>query len=130
MKTPDEIKKGLELCCEGKCSECPYREECDEHLACGGDMLPADVVLNDISALIQQLEAAQPKWISVEERLPEQGKTVNLLWKRASGKCEVVCGYRCLGFNTGIAFHIFDYNIYGWSDVTHWMPLPEPPKEV
>lgn len=56
MKTPEEIKKGLECCIVGKCSECPYMHECDDHLSEGGEMLPADVVLNDIAARIQQLE--------------------------------------------------------------------------
>ena len=36
MKTPDEIKKGLECCLFGKCRSCPYSEEygcdCSEHL--------------------------------------------------------------------------------------------------
>ena len=55
-RTPDEIKKGLECCIVGECSKCPYMHECDDHLAKGGDMLPADVVLADMHSLIQQLE--------------------------------------------------------------------------
>lgn len=50
MKTPDEIKKGLE-CCQGavKCEECPYETECDLPF---GDDNKADAL-----AYIQQLEA-------------------------------------------------------------------------
>lgn len=60
MKTPDDIKKGLECCIVGECSKCPYMHECDDHLTEGGDMLPADVVLADMLSLIQQLESE--KW--------------------------------------------------------------------
>lgn len=57
MKMPEEIKKGLENCCAGICSGCPYGEECEKHLAGGGDMIPADVVfIDDALAYIQQLE--------------------------------------------------------------------------
>lgn len=76
-------------------------------------------------------EYAQPKWISVEDDQPEAGKTVQLLWKRASGKVQSVCGYMLPHNDIAITyrFHIFDYNIYAWEDVTHWAPLLEPPKE-
>lgn len=56
MKTPDEINKGLECCVEGKCSECPYFKVCDEHLATGGDVVPAGEPLADWLALVKQLE--------------------------------------------------------------------------
>ena len=57
MKTPDEIKKGLEMCgVYGECSKCPYIQQCDEHIANGGDYRPADVILTDALALIQQVE--------------------------------------------------------------------------
>lgn len=80
---------------------------------------------------IQQLEADRPKWISVEDEPPETGKTVQLLWKRASGKIQSVCGYMLPKNDVAktFRFHILDYNIYAWGDVTHWMPLPEAPKE-
>lgn len=59
---PEEIKKGLE-CCNHEyvdCHNCPYNEV-GEGWAC--------VVERNADALdyIQQLEAALPKWISVEE---------------------------------------------------------------
>lgn len=99
-RTPEEIKKGLELCRVGKCSECPYREECDEHLACGGDMLPADVVLNDIAALIQQLEAERDRYkreldAAVKELRRTHNCNICKHHKKSGGTCEgwSVCGY-------------------------------------
>lgn len=64
------------------------------------------------------------KWISVEERLPENAESGN--WTAANVFCKD--GH----------IRIYDYNIkskkwkHGLNDimvkVTHWMPLPEPPK--
>lgn len=62
-----------------------------------------------------------PRWISVEERLPE--------------KCEyVICIVRFGedAWNHELGFVINNSWVHaGRSDgiVTHWMPLPEPPKE-
>ena len=58
------------------------------------------------------------KWIPVSERLPEKYKEV--LVHRLTG-CEVTC---CIDTKNRKWFgdEICCY------DVTHWMPLPEPPK--
>jgi hypothetical protein len=54
------------------------------------------------------------KWISVDERLPEDGVKVLCCTKTKSGNRNIVIGYHdgrwCCGMN---------------SNVTHWMPLPE-----
>lgn len=73
MKTPEEIKKGLEVCradeCHGQHTSCPYVDDelCMMHI-CG-----------DALALIEHLDAKVPKWISVEERMPEHGTDVLVL---------------------------------------------------
>ena len=65
-------------------------------------------------------EAGKPKWIPVGERLPEEDEGVVLVY---SGEVEPAV----------ISGDIFlEYDKYeGWviNNVTHWMPLPEPPKE-
>lgn len=68
MRTPEEIKKGLEYCSEKakrktKCSECIYFN--DPRGWC------STVITKDALAYIQQLEAQQPCWISAGERLPD-----------------------------------------------------------
>lgn len=77
------------------------------------------------------------QWISVKDKLPEKS-------------CQVLC--YCAGgsifnaeydesidddFPIGFWEQYYDHETYGWqgeewnpiNDVTHWMPLPEPPKE-
>lgn len=67
MKTPEGIKRGLENCTRlGGCVSCPYFV--DNTMAQCTPVLAADAI-----AYIQQLEAKIPKWISVKERLPDEG---------------------------------------------------------
>lgn len=115
MKTPEEIKKALDCCNQFRsgghwniCSKCP----CDIGIGrCDGTLE------TDALAYIQQLEAQVPRWISVEERLPEDNKTVFVVCKD--------------GFTTMMLFRDGDWCWYGNTDdsITHWMPLPQPPKE-
>ena len=68
--------------------------------------------------LAKQLESAQPKWISVEERLPETDERVLFVDDGEVG----------FGIVRGWALRemISETDIHR---ITHWMPLPEPPKE-
>lgn len=146
MKTPEEIKKGLECCnnmADG-CMKCPYETEVEFGWHC--------VVERNIDALayIEQLEdgidriyklakdikvpTTNPEWISVKEKLPETH------------------GQKCVGLYSQHGDdrpypypHVFTWNAYGdngyvngphFSDegldglkVHYWMPLPEAPKE-
>ena len=137
MKTPDEIKKGLECCLKvGACNdECPYYND-----GCGDDQ-----ELKDAIAYIQQLEgelnaividhpyesgfmagfkAAHPKWISVEERLPDNFEERVLV---------CIEDGNCIIGNPSEDTDRFDPIRKRWvrygDMVTRWMPLPEPPKE-
>lgn len=146
-KTPDEIKKAMAYCVEPYCpgEKCPYWDA----ESCAQDKT------YDALALIQQLEAELrvtkanhqhtidiaekqkeqiqklksvivklnkervPEWISVEEMLPERDK-------------EVLCFF-VYPDSTTVCQNVY-YGNGHWlgegSFVTHWMPLPEPPKEV
>ena len=62
------------------------------------------------------------EWISVKDRLPEE--KVNCIVHYKHAYCDNddywaigVCFYDCEKFQIGLAYK-----------VTHWMPLPEPPK--
>ena len=158
MKKPEEIKKGLETCVseDGSCDDCPYAMEFRKDLyVCYStkravmadalayiqqlerekDDLLEERELNDyLRDRVKQLEAQVPRWISVEERLPEiaehRGKydvSVRVLCAclQKSGRRMVKEGY----------FEIFDGKYFNWripgtiDKITHWMPLPEAPKE-
>lgn len=73
------------------------------------------------------LEAAptieQPTWISVDDRLPTEKVNCIVYYKHAyndnDGYWAIdVCFYDGVEFKVNLAYK-----------VTHWMPLPEPPKE-
>ena len=68
-------------------------------------------------------EKGKAKWIPVSERLPEVGD-------------RVLCNIKSFAFPGSFYQRILPYDKYGFKedniytdDVTHWMPLPEPPKE-
>lgn len=63
------------------------------------------------------------KWISVYERLPETFEPVLVARPTLGGQLKVEQGYRDVGPW---------WRVYGTRTkaVTHWMPLPQPPKEV
>ena len=117
MRTPEEIKKGLEICrgkCTGNKPHCPYDKYGD---GC------EDMLNRDALAYIQQLEAQQPRWISVGERLPEDDGY--FLCNRNDGSPDVVCMY----YGDG-DFLTPEPDLNNISHViTHWMPLPQSPEE-
>ncbi len=117
MRTPEEIKKGLEICrgkCTGNKPHCPYDKYGD---GC------EDTLNRDALAYIQKLEAQQPRWISVGERLPEDDGY--FLCCRNDGSPDVVCMY----YGDG-DFLTPEPELNNISHViTHWMPLPQSPEE-
>ena len=63
------------------------------------------------------------QWISVRDRLPEPGQKIIAVFRDSGGLMVDQARYRD---------DLFDFS--GWCNVqmesvTHWMPLPEPPKE-
>lgn len=167
-RTPEHIKAGLRCRVIGdtKCSDCAYYGTFLYEI--GQREYECDDIDSDALALIERLEAERdvalakvPRWISVEERLPESGVHVFVLCEiRANGGA--VRRYVCDGFHVeawkekagcysedcALVYNYEDDEYYleeGWYEViknweeynsvtiadfvTHWMPLPEPPKE-
>lgn len=93
-------------------------------------ILQAAEVIEDLEFACNRYEkdykdlcAYLPRWIPVKERLPDVRDSVLSL----TGDCDIyVCDYipsvKQFWTIPGDELHI--------DDITHWMPLPEPPKEV
>ena len=82
---------------------------------------------------IEELESKQSEWISVEERLPDNYRTVLVACEYTTiggGVRIIVIGLYGGGFwslaDADGTHHLTKYNMH--AVVTHWMPLPEAPK--
>lgn len=130
-RTAEAIKDKILWCCSAMCcGECKYDAD--------GDFCSSDTVLKDAIAMIERIESERdaalakvPKWISVEERLPEPYQHVIVhvrhtekwrgkakpedCWHVVEEDCWLGDGWDCNA----------DEDIH---EITHWMPLPEPPK--
>ena len=126
MRTPDEIKKGMNCCnvsaTHGYCQHCPYEpeEECEFELK------------RDALLYIQQLEAQVPRWINAEERQPDENDIGMLVVVSGKPRDNIIFDDAIM---IGFYYDGEGWVIEGWEEwenptVTHWMPLPEPPKEV
>jgi len=69
---------------------------------------------DQLRAEVERLKEAQ-RWIPVEERFPQAERAVLTLWKDSVRTVEWM--FRNGEWTTG-------------ATITHWMPLPQPPKEV
>ena len=67
--------------------------------------------------------AVADKWIPVTERLPKPNKLVLCWWHSGDGEKEH------FGFATFQSHGVWYVSNEGMPEVTHWMPLPEAPKE-
>ena len=85
---------------------------------------------------ISQIESNVPRWISVEERLPETCAETRSFYHSvtvlASENGRIMMGYFTASKDdgsydfTGVDSH---KKFYDFAKPSHWMPLPEPPKE-
>lgn len=93
-------------------------ENCLHYSACliNGEYVPTPCrAYEDKASYRKQSEA---EWISVEERLPEPKKWVLVFTRHMHHP--VVCFYEDVWYFLG--------GFFSKGQVTHWMPLPEPPK--
>ena len=146
-----KVTKGLEHCLsryvDGLCDDCPYMGAIDKTY-----MIPMkckEIIMRDALELlkeqnglakaleqmtatndylnkeVERLETEQPKWIPLSERLPKKEDIpYDCLVTLEHG---VVCEATFLDMDA--PYHKWCANT-GWLyHVTHWMPLPKPPKK-
>ena len=107
-------------------------KEVTDFLRCGGmncdnscERYPnqiGDCMTARVHDYVIDLEQRVPRWISVEERLPDHEHEVLVYTDRYGGRTE---------------FAYYVRHLEAWyqncclliPNVTHWMPLPEPPEE-
>lgn len=117
-----ELVKALRCCAEGECSGCPMyadKQRCQENLLDKA----AEAIERDQKE-IDELREKLPKWISVKERLPiDRLKKYLVAFRDAGGSIVDMARY----------FPSDGWTCDNWDVpqnlITHWMPLPEPPKE-
>ena len=69
-------------------------------------------------------------WISCKERMPEDNTTVLYVWRSENGNVSVFHGWHGSIRGLGGAWHQSGVGMQRPEDeVTHWMSLPEPPKD-
>ena len=125
MKTQDEIKKGLLICSGGfgDCAECPYHQIPAACMKLSQDALAyihqLENHIGELTEKVALLEAAQPKWISVEERLPDAGEKVMIRGVKNGMQIGAFSGIIRPGKNRR---WLWKKNTI--LEVTHWMPIP------
>ena len=120
----DELVKRLRRCEQFRCRECEYeqvmgcRAKLNAEAADAIEELQADKAeLNGtVTNLLEQIkDLSKPRWIPVAERMPERFKSVLTIDKYGV-----------------ITFNWIRGDGENWSNgyyITHWIPLPQPPKE-
>lgn len=100
------------------------------------------VSLNDARNIISGFPAADVApvgWISVKDRLPEPEQEVLVIAHGWSDRLLYIGSYQRMeaerSWLTGVTSKASDWSLWGWSylkepEVTHWMPLPDPPKDT
>ena len=91
------------------------------------------VTIADMSNIMRNWVCRQPtvpaygQWVSVKDRLPEEQKEV-LIYLPEYDSVEMASLFTIPGMN--LREWTQNEDAYMLDEVSHWMPLPEPPKEV
>lgn len=122
-------EKLIELLCADPCTAMST-DDCDTcELRCIANcysICMADILLDNGVTFAKDTDASS-KWISVEERLPEDDVIV-LVWY-ASEYGSYGMGFANFAKQFGTDTQGDTFTPKGMKEITHWMPLPQPPRE-
>ena len=125
----DVMEKLVEIlsvnrCPEDGCDFCDYADFDD----CRAHFLADYLIANGVTV---------QEWISVDDRLPSDEQDVLVIAHGWGGRLVYVGSHKRVeaqkSWLTGITNKSSEWSLWGWSYlkepmVTHWMPLPQPPK--
>ena len=130
MESNEKIKKALQ--CRSNLwycilDDCIYYSDktsiCTQNIARDalGYIQQLEHQIGELTEKVSQLEEEQPKWTSVEEKLPENDDNY-LVFTSDKNEVEIATYY---GDGEWLTHDLTNLTRL----VTHWMPLPLPPKE-
>lgn len=113
----------------------PCKAEGKDHNGCWCRACWVDDMLDEVECF-QPSDVAPVGWVSVKDKLPEPEQDVLVIAHGWSGRLLYIGSYQRMeaetSWLTGVTSKASDWSLWGWSylrepEVTHWMPLPEPP---
>ena len=112
----DELVKRLWECASGECFNCSQYTPTTNASVCQKELM------KQAADAIEEL--SKPRWIPVTERLPKEGEFVLVYGDLYPNKHDggVIAVSKRMDWNYWQGFG-------RERDITHWMPLPPPPKE-
>ena len=121
--TKEQLVKSLRACGRNCCDDCVCFKE---KILCKVKNLEAADLIEQQEAKIAELEAKAPRWIPVEERLPEVHQNTRksdamLVYTRR--KLFMVAVWNGIDWLAPMDF----WDAWG-DEIVYWMPLPEPPE--
>lgn len=122
---PEELVKALRFCGKHECITCPCDiDECSQMVYAAANQIERD------QKEIAKLREKVPQWISVEDRMPDtvpcdagtEYSEAVVVW--TNGNKAMIAVWDGIDWICPCDF----WEAWG-EEITHWMPLPEPPKE-
>lgn len=121
--TKEKIVQALRVCEALGCSSFSYRGSKEQFCV---DALIRDAIdlIEAQAAEIEKLEAQVPRWIPVEERLPESDGDVLLIVNGKVDNVTLIDAYELGSFSKSEGWILEMWPEWQDPKVTHWMPLP------